>query len=294
MRIGIAGLGKMGAAMAARLAEGGADIAVWNRTRDKAEASGLPVADTPAALAQRSDIIITILFDAPALQAVFHGPDGLLSAASGKLFIEMSTVRPETQEALAAAVRGVGGTYVECPVGGTTGPARAGQLLGFAGGDADDIARARPVLDLLCRRVEHVGPIGAGAAVKLAVNLPLLVFWQAFGESMALVHHLGLDPARLVALFSETAGGANVLKVKAGAIAAGLAGGDGGTPSFDIDSMRKDLSTMLAEAEARGFSLPVAAQAYAISQAVSEGGWGKRDCAWLPAHWAAKAESVPT
>ena len=290
MRIGIAGLGKMGSAMAARLVETGADVTVWNRSRDKAVASGLPVADSPRALAGQCDTVITMLFDAPALEAVFHGPDGLLAAADGKLFIEMSTVRPATQEALATAVRAVGGRFVECPVGGTTGPARAGQLLGLAGGEAADIDLARPVLDRLCRRLDHVGPVGAGAAAKLAINLPLLVFWQAFGEAMALVHHLKLDPEWLVALFSETAGGANILKGKGKAIATALSGGDPGAPSFDIDSIRKDLRTMVAEAAERGFSLPVAAQTLAVFDGVSQDGWGKRDCAWLPAYWAAKAE----
>ncbi len=216
------------------------------------------------------------------------GADGLLSAASGKLFVEMSTVRPDNQVALAAAVRAAGGAFVECPVGGTTGPARAGKLLGLVGGEAADLDRARPVLERLCRRVEHVGPVGAGAAMKLAINLPLLVFYQALGESVALVRHLGLDPAWLVELFADTSGGPNVLKVRGPAIAATLAGADPGAPTFDIDSIRKNLRTMVAEAGDRGFTLPVAAQALAVFDEASEGGWGKRDGAWLPAFWAAK------
>ncbi len=288
MRIGIAGLGKMGAAMAARLAETGAEVLVWNRTRARADASGLLVADTARDLAARSDAVMTTLFDAAALDAVFHGPDGLLATAPGKLFIEMSTVRPETQAALAAEVRAAGGAYVECPVGGTTGPARAGKLLGLAGAEAADLERARPVLDRLCRRVEHVGPVGAGAAMKLAVNLPLLVFYQALGESMALVRHLGLDPARLMELFADTSGGPNVLKNRGPAIAATLAGADPGTVTFDIDSIRKDLRTMVAEAGGRGFDLPVAARALAVFDQAGEQGWGGRDGTWLPAFWAAK------
>jgi 3-hydroxyisobutyrate dehydrogenase len=185
MCIGIAGLGKMGAAIAARLHETGEEVRVWNRSREKAEASGLPVADTPRDLAMRSDAIISVLFDAPALQAVYHGPDGPLSAARGKLFIEMSTVRPQTQEALAITIREAGGAFVECPVGGTTGPARSGQLLGLAGGEAADVERARPVLEKLCRRIEHMGSVGAGAAAKLAINLPpdrlLAELWRGAG-----------------------------------------------------------------------------------------------------------------
>ena len=85
-------------------------------------------------------------------------------------------------------------------MGGTTGPARAAQLLGLAGGEAADVDRARPVLGKLCRRVEHMGPVGAGASTKLAINLPLIVFWQSFGEALALIHHLGKDPDWMVQL----------------------------------------------------------------------------------------------
>lgn len=82
---------------------------------------------------------------------------------------------------------------MECPVGGTIGPARSGQLLGLAGGETADVERARPVLEKLCRRIEQMGRIGAGASIKLAINLPPIVFWQSFGEALALVHHLEKD-----------------------------------------------------------------------------------------------------
>ena len=285
MRVGMAGLGKMGAAMAARLADQGFDVHVWNRTRARADASGLPVAETPAALAAGTDVILTALFDAEAFGPVFHGPDGLLQAARGKLFVEMSTVRPQEQVALAKAIQDAGGAHIECPVGGTTGPARAGTLLGLVGGEAAALDRARPVLDALCRRVENVGPTGAGAAMKLAINLPLLVFYQALGESLSLVRHLGLDPAWLMALYADTSGGANVLKNRGPAIAGTLAGTEPPAVTFDIDSIRKDLRTMVAEAQARGFALPVAAQALAVFDQAATGGWGARDGTWLPAFW---------
>ncbi len=289
MRIGIAGLGKMGAAIAARLHEQGSEVIVWNRSRVKAEATGLLVANTPRELAVQSDVIISSLFDTPAVQAVYCGDDGLLTAASGKLFIEMSTVRPEVQQVLAAQVRGADGAFVECPVGGTTGPARSGQLLGLAGGEAADVERARPVLEKLCRRIEHMGSVGAGASTKLAINLPLIVFWQSFGEALALVRHLGKDPGWMVQLFSETAGGPNVLKVKAEALAATLAGDEGVAPTFDIDAMRKDLRTMMEEGHAHGIPLPVASQTLAALDEASAAGLGGHDCAYMPAYWAKKA-----
>jgi 3-hydroxyisobutyrate dehydrogenase-like beta-hydroxyacid dehydrogenase len=107
MRIGVAGIGKMGAAIAARLIEVGHEVAVWNRTPDKARAiAGATVAGTPAELLQRADVIISSLTDAAALDAVYKGPSGLLSGdVAGKLFIDMSTVLPATEAALAEAAR---------------------------------------------------------------------------------------------------------------------------------------------------------------------------------------------
>ena len=291
MRIGIAGLGKMGAAMALRLKDTGASIVVWNRSRDKAVAIGCPIAETPRALAEQVDVIVSMLFDGDAVTAVYHGPDGILQAdLAGKLVIEMSTVRPQTQIDLGEAVRVRGGGFIDCPVGGTVGPARNGKLLGMAGGDAADVARARPVLDALCRQVEHVGPVGAGASLKLAINLPLLVFWQSFGEAMAMIRHLHLDPAWTVEFFAGTSGGAGVLKTRAEPIAKALAGLDPGTMSFDIDSIRKDLRVMIEEADARGFPIPVTAKTLAMFDEASVAGLGRADCSMLPAIWAAKAD----
>ena len=295
MHIGFAGMGKMGAAMAARLQEMGHPPTVWNRTRARAEATGLAVADTPQALAREADVIVTSLFDEDAAQAVFHGADGLLAAdLTGKLVIEMSTLRPHTQIALAEAVAKQGGAFIECPVGGTTGPARSGKLLGMVGGDKADLERARPVLEMLCRRVEHVGPHGAGASLKLAINLPLLVFWQSFGEANALVRHLGLDPTWLVEFFSDTSGAPAVLKVRGPTIAKALAGADVGAPTFDVDSIRKDLRTMIEEGKSRGVELPVASEALACFTEASEAGLGERDCSLLPAFWADKAKGPIT
>ncbi len=151
----------MGAAIAARLSSVGHEMMVWNRSADKARATGLKVAATPAELVGASEFIISILTDAAAVDAVYG--QMLAADVKGKLFIEMSTVRPQVQKALCQRVLSRGAKIVECPVGGTIGPAKEGKLFGFVGGDAADVARAKPVLDQMCRRVEHVGPAGAGA-----------------------------------------------------------------------------------------------------------------------------------
>jgi 3-hydroxyisobutyrate dehydrogenase len=293
MRIGVAGVGRMGGAIAAHLLEVGHAVTVWNRTPDKTKPlaeAGAKVAASPADLAGKAEAVITILTNREAMDTVYAGTDGLLSAdARGKLFIEMSTVQPHDQVALAEKVRARGGSYVECPVGGTVGPARQGKLLGAAGAEKADFERAKPLLDQMCRRVELVGPVGAGTSLKLALNLPLLVYYQALAEAYTLCRHLGLDNAWLMAFLSETSGGPNVLKARGPAIAAALDGKDAGATTFDIDLVRKDLSTMLAEAQARGVTLPLVERTLAIYDDAAREGWGKRDGSWLPAYWPSRS-----
>lgn len=295
MKIGLVGTGRMGSAMVVRLIGCGHEITVWNRTVEKTKAlatAGAKVAATPAQLAAAAEMIITILTDAAAIDAVYLGPDGLLGGAvAGKLFVEMSTVRPETKQALARKIESRGAALVDCPVGGTVGPAREGKLFGFVGGEASDVLRAKPVLDQLCRRVEHVGPVGAGASMKLAINLPLLVFWQALGEALVLCRSLKLDPKRLMDIFADTSGGANVLKVRGGKIAAALEGEDTGPVTFDVDSIRKDLRTMIEEAKALGATLPVAERALECFDAAARDGLGAEDGVALPVRWARKTGS---
>jgi len=290
MNIGIAGTGRMGSAIAERLLRQGRRVGVWNRTPDKAQAlalHGATVAASPAELAASADIVLSILTDATAIEAAYDPGDGLLSVdVRGKLFVEMSTVRPETERALAARIRARGGTMIDCPVGGTTGPARDGKLLGFVGGDAADLERARPVLEQLCRRIEHLGPVGAGASLKLAINLPLLVYWQAVGEALALCQPLDLDPERLISIFADSSGGPNVLKTRAGMLADAMRGTAPASTTFNIDSIRKDMATMIEEARALGHDeLPVTARALECFDEVSRTGLGNADAVMLPMTW---------
>jgi 3-hydroxyisobutyrate dehydrogenase len=289
MQIGVAGLGRMGAAIALRLMEVGHTVTVWNRAAAKAKPladAGAKVAASPAELAGGAEAIITILTDAAAIEAVYNGPSGLLAAdAKGKLFIEMSTVRPETEIALAAKVRAKGAALVECPVGGTTGPARQGKLIGLMGAEPADAARAKPILDQLCRRVEPCGPVGSGAIMKLAINLPLMVYWQALGEALALSRPLGLDPDRMMDLFADTSGGANVLKVRGPALAAMLKGKDPGPVTFSLDNGVKDLRTMLTEGKAHGIELPLVEKTLACFEEASRHGLGEAEGAGLSVYW---------
>jgi 3-hydroxyisobutyrate dehydrogenase len=144
------------------------------------------------------------------------------------------------------------------------------------------------LLDQMCRRVEYMGASGAGAATKLAINLPLLVFWQSFGEAMSLVKPLGIAPERLVEIFSDSSGGPNVLKVRGPALAKALNGEPAGPTTFNIDSIRKDLATMIEEAQALGYDAPVTKQALASFDKASAEGHGDGDGVSLPALWLAR------
>ena len=294
MQIGIAGLGRMGAAIAGRLIEAGHTLSVWNRSPEKAgplEAAGAALARSPGELAAKVGTVITILTDAAAIETVYDGPSGLLSGkVAGKLFIEMSTVRPQTEIDLAGRVRAKGAGFVECPVGGTVGPARQGKLIGLMGAEEDDAARARPILAQLCRRLEHVGPVGNGALMKLAINLPLLVYWQALGEALALSRSVGLDPSRLMDLFADTSGGTNVIKMRGPAVATMLEGGDPGPVGFPIDGGLKDLRTMLAEGKARGLELPLVERTLACYEETKRKVSGAAEVSAVSVYWADRAK----
>ena len=290
-RIGVCGIGRMGAALVERLLQQGYAVGVWNRTRAKAEAlvaAGATVAATATDLARDCDIVISSMSDDAALESAYRGDRGLLAGArTGKLFIEMSTVRPETVVALARDAQAKGALFIDAPVGGTVGPAREGKLFAFVGGSDAAVALARPLLEKLCRRIEHLGPVGSGALMKLAINLPLLVFWQSFGEALALVKPLGLTPQRMIDIFSDTSGAPGTLRTRGPAIVANLNGDKSAPVTIHVDGVRKDLRTMVAEAASHGVTLPVTAQALQVFDQASADGLGDADVVNLPAYWRA-------
>jgi 3-hydroxyisobutyrate dehydrogenase len=171
------------------------------------------------------------------------------------------------------------------PVGGSTGPARQGKLIGLMGAEPADAVRAKTLLDQLCRRIEHCGPVGTGAVMKLAINLPLLVYWQALGEALALCRPLGIDPARLIDLFSDSSGGPNVLKSRRPALVRMLEGEDAGAVTFRLDDGAKDLRIMLAEGAARGVEMPTVAGALAGFEEAGRNGLGGGEVCGLSVYW---------
>jgi 3-hydroxyisobutyrate dehydrogenase len=199
-------------------------------------------------------------------------------------------VPPSVETTLAPKVRGQGATFVECPVGGSTAPARQGKLLGLMGAEPADGARAKPILEQLCRKVEHCGPVGAGSSMKLAINLPLMIGWQAYAEAFSLIRDLGWEPKRLVDLFTESNGANNGFKLRADMIVAMLDDRDPGPTTFSIANAVKDLKTMIATGAAKGAEMPAAKAALAAIEKSNGEGLGPSDASRQTVHWSRQAK----
>lgn len=284
-KIAIAGTGRMGTAFAQRLIETGNTVIVWNRSPErtaKAKEAGAEVAPDVASLVD-CDAILLSLTDSAAGEAVTA--ELVTAGLSGKLVIDLSTLLPDQTRALATRVVGAGADFVECPVGGTVGPALKGQLLGMAGGSDEAVARARPILEQLCRRVEHVGPAGSGAHMKLAVNLPLAIYWKTLAEALAMLEGSGISPATAISLISDSSAGPAVLKNRAQVVIDTLDGTDQ-PGTFDIAGLAKDLNLALSQAALSGRPMPLSEEtAKSYSEALSAG-LGGFDGASLTRHLA--------
>jgi 3-hydroxyisobutyrate dehydrogenase len=279
----------MGGSIAERLIAVGHEVGVWNRDTAKTKPlvnAGAEAFTSPAALVEGCDIVIVMLLNDAATEAVYRGQNGLLQAKlAGRLLIDMSTIQPDTMKSVGNAVTKAGAAFVECPVGGSKVPAKEGKLFGLVGGADADVARARPLLEHLCRRIEHVGPLGAGATLKLAVNLPLLVYWQALGESLTICKPLNLPPERLIDILTDTNGAPAAMKARGPVIAKVLGGAPLGETAFGITGAKKDLATAVQFAASLHAELPVAKSALACFEEAERDGLGDADATTVSVHW---------
>src|SRR6185437_9322578 len=198
---------------------------------------------------------------------------------------------PKVPLALAPKVRAKGAAMVECPVGGSTAPARQGKLLGLMGAELADAERARPILNQLCRRLEYCGPIGTGASMKLAINLPLMVAWQAYGEAFAIARDVGWEPKRLLDLFVDTNGANPALKNRAEMIVTMFEGRDPGPTTFSIANGVKDLRTMVEAGAAKGIDMPATKAALGSFEEATKNGVGGGDGSRMSVYWAQRKKS---
>jgi 3-hydroxyisobutyrate dehydrogenase len=279
----------MGSSIAQRLMSVGHEVGVWNRNPFKTKPlidAGAQLFASPAALIDGCEVVIVMLLNDAASEAVYRAPNGILnSKLTGKLVIDMSTLRPDTMRSIGATAKQQGAIFVECPVGGSTGPAKEGKLFGLVGGEYRDIERAMPVLKQLCRRIEHIGELGAGATIKLAVNLPLLVYWQALGEALTICKPLNLPADQLIDILSDTAGTPTAMKGRGADIARVLSGQPPGETAFSLSAAKKDLATAVQFASSIHAQLPVAASALACFEEAEAAGLGDADATTVSSRW---------
>jgi len=279
--IGIVGLGRMGSAMAERLRDQGFDLFGWDHdgsANERAKAAGLRIASSAGGVAAASDLVISSITEDNGARRIFAGPDGFLQAdVSKKLFVEMSTLQPMTGRELALLVEQKDARFIEAPVLGTIPQARAGTLFAMTGGRAEDLARARPVLEKLTRRIVHMGPAGSGYAMKLAANVGLGAYVQAIAESLALGLRQGLSLDAMLDALQESATACGWLKAKAGVLR-----GEGADMTLDIRTLRKDIMSAVATGALSGVPMPLASGALAALSAAVESDYASRDIAELP------------
>jgi len=247
------GTGRMGAPMAANLARGGLDVRVWNRTASRAEAltaDGAVVAASPAQAVRGATVVITMLADGPATERAAAGPDGFLAGASGMIWVQMGTIGIEWTTRLASVAAAHGVVFVDAPVSGSEGPARAGQLTILASGpdQAGDVLA--PVFAVLGRATAWLGQAGQGTRAKLVLNNWLADLTEATAETLSFARRLGLDPADIVDLLEANPIGAPYAVQKARAMLAGDF-----SPSFALKHALKDAELAAQAARVNGSAL---------------------------------------
>jgi 3-hydroxyisobutyrate dehydrogenase-like beta-hydroxyacid dehydrogenase len=282
MKIGLVGLGRMGRAIHARLTEAGCEVTAWDRdvrAMKSAAEHQVRLADNPRAVAAFGDVVLSSITEDNGVRAIYRGGDGFLSGdVRGKLFIEISTLQPMTARELAPVVEASGAALIDAPVFGTIPHARSGKLYAMVGGKAEDVERARPLLEKLAHKIVHMGPNGAGYAMKLAVNLGLAAFIQATAESLALGAREGLAVDKMLDVLSEAPTANGWLAAKKGALK-----GEPADITLDLKTMRKDIMSMVATGAVDGMPMPLASGMLAAFSAAVAQGWGDRDIGDLPA-----------
>ena len=285
MKIGICGAGKMGSEITKRLIDCNQDITVWNRTQSKASLlieHGAKVASNISELIMSSDIIISIMGDDIALDYVYSSIDGFINNnLSNKIIIELSTTSVEKIKSLQQIVTKLNGEFIECPVGGSTKPARDGDLLGLVGGNKKTFDKVEYVLKFICRRYEHLGEVGKGASMKLAVNLPLMVYWQALGEAISIATNSGIKFDKALDIMMDSSGAAKVAHLKLNSIIQAMNNETNLSSTFNVSSSLKDMKLMIEEGKKNGNDLHVINSAMSYVEEAVNSGWSEYDASLL-------------
>jgi len=276
MKTGVIGLGAMGAPMARNLHAAGYLAAVWNRSPDKAlrlhADTGVPVAASPAALAQACELIIlSVSADADVLEVIAALKPGL---RAGAVVLDTSTVSRATAQQAAALLPAA--TFLDAPVSGGIEGARNGTLAMMAGGDAGVLERIRPVLDCIAGRIEHMGPVGAGQATKAVNQVMAAGINQAVTEALAFAEALGLPLDKVIEVVGSGAAGNWFLDHRGPAMTKGRF-----DPGFRVALHHKDLAICKEMAAAFGVSMPVVEMTLIHYRRLMQAGFGDEDISAL-------------
>jgi 2-hydroxy-3-oxopropionate reductase len=273
-RVGVIGLGIMGAPMARNLLKAGFPVTVWNRTRQKAQelaSAGASVAASPRALAQAVDVVVTMVTSSPDVEAVLFGADGVMEGARrGLLCIDMSTISPEVTRSIAQRAAAKGVCTLDAPVSGGEIGAIEARLSIMVGGEADDVERAMPILNALGKTIVHVGPHGAGQVVKLANQIAVVLNNLGVSEALVFAAAQGIDLEKARQVIAAGAGSSWAMVNYAPKILAGDF-----RPGFMIDLQQKDLRLALEAAFQLHLGLPGTALTHELYNALQREGGGR-------------------
>jgi len=274
MRVGFAGLGRMGRHMAANLAAAGHEVTVWNRSPGKAGGLGCAIAPTPKALSAATDVVVTMLADDPSSEAVHLGPDGLFSGQGARVFLEMGTMSPDHISALARAAP-EGCTVIDAPVSGATQAAEQAQLLIMAGCTEAEAVPLRPLFDAMGRATICLGRTGAGAVMKLTVNTLIHGLNQTLAEAMTLAEAAGIAPETAFDVIENSAAAAPMLTYRRPLYL------DEATHdvTFTVALARKDMEVTAGLAQRLGTAMPQGRVTLDTLIRAEAAGYGARDMA---------------
>jgi 3-hydroxyisobutyrate dehydrogenase-like beta-hydroxyacid dehydrogenase len=277
-KVAVLGTGRMGGAMAATLRRGGFEVVVWNRTASRAEAtasaSGASVAPSAGEAVGAADVAISSLADDDAVLDVWAGGGGAADGLhDGQVVLEMSTIAPRTVHRIRPAIAERGGVLLDAPVSGSVPVVEKGELTIMVGGDADALGRVRAVLDALASKVFHVGALGAGATVKLAVNALVHAIDVGLSEALVLAERAGVDRTAVYDVFAAGAAAAPFVLYKRPA----FEHPDEVPVAFSLDLMAKDLDLILELASEVGARVDQAARNREIVGQALDAGFAGRD-----------------
>ncbi|HYI18491.1 MAG TPA: 2-hydroxy-3-oxopropionate reductase [Solirubrobacteraceae bacterium] len=274
--VGFIGLGVMGAPMAGNLMEAGHSLVVHSRSPEPVDAlaeAGAETAQSPREVAERADVVITMLPDSPAVEAVVLGDDGVLAGASeGDLLVDMSTIHPTVSVAIAEAATERGVAALDAPVSGGDVGAQNGTLSIMVGGEAADFERARPLFDVLGETIVHVGDAGAGQVVKACNQVVVAVTIAAVSEALVLGSKAGVDPEQILDVLGGGLAGNKVMEMRRSNFLE-----HDFTPGFRIDLHHKDLNIALESGDAYGVPLAVTGIVQQYMRALRAKGHGGDD-----------------